>query len=106
MCAAPRDEHSNKRAPSSLPRRHLPATLSHNSQLKTQPNTPPPKKHKLKLNQKGWLHPTINLENPDVGVDTKLVCANEKVQHKVNVALSNSFGFGGHNSCVLFSAPP
>ena len=52
----------------------------------------------------GWLHPTINLTNPDEGVDTRLVCANEKQQHAVKVALSNSFGFGGHNSCVLFSA--
>ncbi len=50
----------------------------------------------------GWLHPTINLEEPEPGVDLKRVCAGAAVQHQVDVALSNSFGFGGHNSCVLF----
>jgi 3-oxoacyl-[acyl-carrier-protein] synthase II len=57
----------------------------------------------LKAVQTGWLHPTINLDTPEDGVDLKLVCAGEKQQHAVDVALSNSFGFGGHNSCVLFS---
>lgn len=56
----------------------------------------------IKALQTGWLHPTINIENPDEGVDPKLVVANVKQQHHVNVALSNSFGFGGHNSCVMF----
>ena len=30
-------------------------------------------------------------------------CANEKKQHKVDVAISNSFGFGGHNSVCVFA---
>lgn len=30
-------------------------------------------------------------------------CANEKRQHKVDVGISNSFGFGGHNSVVVFA---
>lgn len=28
---------------------------------------------------------------------------NKKAQHKVDVAISNSFGFGGHNSVVVFA---
>ncbi|KAI4368096.1 hypothetical protein MLD38_016696 [Melastoma candidum] len=51
----------------------------------------------------GWLHPTINQFNPDPSVEFDTV-ANKKKQHEVNVAISNSFGFGGHNSVVVFSA--
>ncbi|KAI8472165.1 MAG: 3-ketoacyl-ACP-synthase [Monoraphidium minutum] len=57
----------------------------------------------LKAIETGWLHPTINLEDPEPGVDPNLVCAGAKQRQDVDVALSNSFGFGGHNSCVLFS---
>lgn len=52
----------------------------------------------------GWIHPTINLDNPEDGVDPVTVVAGQKQQHKVKVALSNSFGFGGHNSCIMFKA--
>ncbi|KAL3499204.1 hypothetical protein ACH5RR_038297 [Cinchona calisaya] len=50
----------------------------------------------------GWLHPTINQYNlePEVTIDT---VPNVKKQHEVNVAISNSFGFGGHNSVVVFA---
>ncbi|MED6145885.1 3-oxoacyl-[acyl-carrier-protein] synthase I, chloroplastic [Stylosanthes scabra] len=50
----------------------------------------------------GWLHPTINQENleDDVTIDT---VPNVKKQHQVNVGISNSFGFGGHNSVVVFA---
>lgn len=51
----------------------------------------------------GWLHPSINQFNPEPSVDFDTV-ANKKQQHEVNVAISNSFGFGGHNSVVAFSA--
>lgn len=51
----------------------------------------------------GWVHPSINQFNPDPIVDFDTV-ANKKQQHEVNVAISNSFGFGGHNSVVAFSA--
>ncbi|XP_077251114.1 3-oxoacyl-[acyl-carrier-protein] synthase I, chloroplastic-like [Tasmannia lanceolata] len=51
----------------------------------------------------GWLHPTINQFNPEPSLDFDTV-ANKKQQHEVNVAISNSFGFGGHNSVVVFSA--
>ncbi|XP_050226468.1 3-oxoacyl-[acyl-carrier-protein] synthase I, chloroplastic-like [Mercurialis annua] len=50
----------------------------------------------------GWLHPTINQYDleADVTIDT---VPNVKKQHQVNVAISNSFGFGGHNSVVVFA---
>ncbi|XP_068668202.1 3-oxoacyl-[acyl-carrier-protein] synthase I, chloroplastic-like [Aristolochia californica] len=51
----------------------------------------------------GWLHPTINQFDPEPSVEFDTV-ANQKKQHEVNVAISNSFGFGGHNSVVVFSA--
>jgi len=45
--------------------------------------------------------PTINLDNP--AVETKIdLAANKKVEREINVALSNSFGFGGTNASVLF----
>jgi 3-oxoacyl-[acyl-carrier-protein] synthase II len=45
--------------------------------------------------------PTINLDN--VAVETKVDLApNAKRERKINVALSNSFGFGGTNASVLF----
>eukprot|EP00249_Psilotum_nudum_P010392 c22515_g1_i1 orf=313-1818(+) len=50
----------------------------------------------------GWLHPSINQFNPEPSVDFDTV-ANRKQQHEVHVAISNSFGFGGHNSVVVFA---
>lgn len=50
----------------------------------------------------GWVHPNINLENPDQSVDTKFLVGSKKERLDVKVALSNSFGFGGHNSSILF----
>ena len=44
------------------------------------------------------------MEEPDEGVRTDLLVGTTKEKLKVKVALSNSFGFGGHNSAVLFSA--
>jgi 3-oxoacyl-[acyl-carrier-protein] synthase II len=48
----------------------------------------------------GVLPPTINYENPDPDCDLDYV-PNEKRAHTVNVALSNSFGFGGHNATLV-----
>jgi 3-oxoacyl-[acyl-carrier-protein] synthase II len=44
--------------------------------------------------------PTINLEVPDPECDLDYT-PNEARELKVNVALSNSIGLGGHNSCVI-----
>jgi len=47
--------------------------------------------------------PTINHQTPDEGIDQKINFTFHKPQKRtVNVALSNTFGFGGHNACVLF----
>ncbi len=45
--------------------------------------------------------PTINLDNPAVETDVELA-PNAKVEREINVALSNSFGFGGTNASVIF----
>ncbi len=45
--------------------------------------------------------PTINLDNPDTGCDLDYV-AHTARQKEVRYALSNSFGFGGTNACLLF----
>jgi 3-oxoacyl-[acyl-carrier-protein] synthase II len=44
--------------------------------------------------------PTINLERPDPECDLRHV-AKEAEEHEVRVAMSNSFGFGGHNTSLL-----
>ena len=49
----------------------------------------------------GQIHPTINYENPDPACDLDYV-ANETRHQQVDTALSNSFGFGGQNACVVF----
>jgi len=49
------------------------------------------------------LPPTINLQNPDPECDLCHV-ANQAREHPVRIAVSNSFGFGGSNTCVVFRA--
>jgi 3-oxoacyl-[acyl-carrier-protein] synthase II len=51
----------------------------------------------------GKLHPTINLDDPEPGLGDIDPVAHTLQEHAVRVALSNSFGFGGHNSTVVFS---
>jgi 3-oxoacyl-[acyl-carrier-protein] synthase II len=48
----------------------------------------------------GWIHPTINLNNPDPDCDLDYT-PGKAVQMEVNAALSNSLGFGGHNSAII-----
>ncbi|MGA7159945.1 MAG: beta-ketoacyl-ACP synthase II [Bacteroidota bacterium] len=49
----------------------------------------------------GKIHPTINYENPDPDCDLFYV-PNTHIDKEVNVALCNTFGFGGHNATLLF----
>lgn len=51
----------------------------------------------------GIVPPTINHANDDDAFDPELnFTFNEAQKRDVNVAMSNTFGFGGHNACVLF----
>ena len=53
--------------------------------------------------QKGVVPPTINVENVDPKIDAKLNLTLGKAQKRdVKCAMSNTFGFGGHNSTVIF----
>jgi 3-oxoacyl-[acyl-carrier-protein] synthase II len=51
--------------------------------------------------QTGVLPPTINLETPDPDCDLDFI-PNEAREQAIEIAVSNSFGFGGHNACVVF----
>ena len=47
--------------------------------------------------------PTINHRNPDPEIDPRInLTLNEPCKREVNVALNNTFGFGGHNCCIVF----
>lgn len=53
--------------------------------------------------QEGFVPPTINHFNDDPAIDPKLnLTFNKAQERKINVALSNTFGFGGHNSATIF----
>jgi 3-oxoacyl-[acyl-carrier-protein] synthase II len=51
--------------------------------------------------QKGVLPPTINQDDPDPECDLDYI-PNEARRQDIEVAVNNSFGFGGHNACVVF----
>ena len=53
--------------------------------------------------QHGIIPPTINHTTVDENIDSKLNLTLNKAQKRtVNIAMSNTFGFGGHNACVVF----
>jgi len=53
--------------------------------------------------QHGIVPPTINHTTVDENIDPNLNLTLNKAQKRtVNVAMSNTFGFGGHNACVIF----
>jgi 3-oxoacyl-[acyl-carrier-protein] synthase II len=51
--------------------------------------------------REGVIHPTINLDNPDPKCDLNYV-PNKAVKQELSYAISNSFGFGGHNVSLIF----
>lgn len=55
----------------------------------------------VKTIQDGIIHPTINYEFPDPDCDLDYV-PNEARRQEVRTVLSNSFGFGGQNACLVF----
>jgi 3-oxoacyl-[acyl-carrier-protein] synthase II len=57
----------------------------------------------IKSLETGVIHPTINYENPDADCDLDYVPNQARETHP-RTALSNSFGFGGHNGTLVFSA--
>jgi 3-oxoacyl-[acyl-carrier-protein] synthase II len=56
----------------------------------------------VKAIQESFIPPTVNLEYPDPDCDLNYT-PNAGVSHEINIAMSNSFGFGGHNAVLIFS---
>jgi 3-oxoacyl-[acyl-carrier-protein] synthase II len=54
----------------------------------------------IKAIEQNILPPTINLDNPDPACDLDYV-PHKARETRVDVAMSNSFGFGGHNATLL-----
>jgi 3-oxoacyl-[acyl-carrier-protein] synthase II len=54
---------------------------------------------------RGVIPPTINYEHPDPECDLDYV-PNQAREQPVGLALSNSFGFGGQNACLVIGRPP
>ena len=55
----------------------------------------------LKVLETGIIPPTLNLLEPDPACDLNYV-PNQAVKAEVDLCLSNSLGFGGHNACLAF----
>lgn len=55
----------------------------------------------VKALKEGIIPPTINLNEPDPDCDLNY-CPNKAVKADIDLAVSNSLGFGGHNACVAF----
>jgi 3-oxoacyl-[acyl-carrier-protein] synthase II len=53
--------------------------------------------------ERGIVPPTINVEELDPQIDDKLNLTLGEAQHReVRATMSNTFGFGGHNSTIVF----
>ena len=53
----------------------------------------------------GYLHPTINLDEPEPGFGLDFVPHHAR-RYDIEIAISNSFGFGGLNACVVVGRAP
>jgi len=49
----------------------------------------------------GIIPPTLNLDNPDDGFDLNFAALKAQ-EKKIDIAMSNSFGFGGTNASLIF----
>ena len=56
----------------------------------------------IKALQEGIIPPTINLDNQDPQVANLNYVPHKPVKADIKYALTNSFGFGGHNASLLF----
>ncbi|MDD3149982.1 MAG: beta-ketoacyl-ACP synthase II, partial [Candidatus Gastranaerophilales bacterium] len=56
----------------------------------------------IKAIETDTIPPTINLDNPDENCDLDYVPHKARKLDKVNIVMSNSFGFGGHNASLVF----
>lgn len=57
----------------------------------------------LKAINEGVIPPTINTEDVDEEIPSDLnIVFNEALEKKIDIAMSNTFGFGGHNGIVIF----
>jgi len=54
----------------------------------------------------GCVPPTINLDDPDPEASGIDLTPNVAKKHAIRTVLSNSFGFGGQNTALIFRAPP
>ena len=52
--------------------------------------------------QNSFLPPTINLDHPEEDAQDMNLVPNQAQEKEINIVLSNSFGFGGTNACLLF----
>ena len=57
----------------------------------------------IKAIETGMVHPTINLDDPEAFIEGIDVVPHVAKPHPIKVAISNSFGFGGHNSSLIFA---
>jgi 3-oxoacyl-[acyl-carrier-protein] synthase II len=53
--------------------------------------------------KEGFLPPTINYKTPDPNCNLNYI-PNKGISVDINYALSNSFGFGGHNASLVFKS--
>jgi 3-oxoacyl-[acyl-carrier-protein] synthase II len=56
----------------------------------------------IKAMEEGKIPPTINLDNQDPEVANLDYVPNKSIDAELNITLSNSFGFGGHNTSLVF----